>query len=136
MNEEFQVETIEVETFCLVAIDIPAGRHDRLSRGKGSVRDARAGATEWGERQDNGRWRVPTRVKGHRWYQKSSDGFNRTVDSTVDIGPRVTVTIPAGLSNEVDPATRRSPRANALREAAKAAGHIIGNDESPVWEKV
>lgn len=133
--------TLPPETYVLVAVDLPAGRYDHCSRGKGSVRNARSGATEWAEPSPDGGWRVKTGPKAARWYQKSSDGFNREETTVVDVGPQVTVNVPAGLSTERPPKPAegpwpRAPRDRALRDAAAAAGHPLGARERPVWGRV
>jgi hypothetical protein len=118
--------TLVTVTRTLEAVIVPAGRYDHCSRGKGSIRNKRSGATEWAEQEGN-RFRIPCHPgKGwSTWYQKSSDGFNRTSDTTVEVPPQLTVTV------SYDPAV--STEDAALREAVKAAGYAIGGDETAVW---
>ncbi len=54
-------------------LDLPAGKYDHCSRGKGWARQGRGDTAAWGERQDNGTYRVGP----GRWVVGSSDGFNR-----------------------------------------------------------
>ena len=119
--------TLVTVTRTLVGVIVPRGRYDHCSRGKGSVRNKRAGATEWGEEVTGG-YQLPTRpgTGWATWFQKSSDGFSRRQDTTVNIPPTLTLTV------SYDPAV--STEDTALRAAVKQAGFAIGRDEIAVWE--
>lgn len=110
-------ETPETSTKTLIAVRIPYGRYDHLSRGRGSVRDARAGASEWGDDDGQG-YRVPTRATAHVWHQKTSDGFSRSKDLTWRVPASVVTTVLVG-----DPQAMAAARRAQLAEQGIAIEH-------------
>jgi hypothetical protein len=68
------------------SIRLPAGRLEKLSRGRGWCRQGVGDAATWGEREDGG-YRVYT---AGRWVVGCSDGFRRKSQETWDVS-RITV---------------------------------------------